>query len=876
MNAAELAILIRARDEASRTVKDMAGSMQRDFDETGKSAGGLGSALGKVGEIASGFLAANVIQGGVQKLTGFLNDSVQAAKESAEVNAQLEAVLKSTGGAAGVTADQARDLSTSLEHLTNFDDETVLSAEDLLLTFTNIGKDAFPQVTAMALDMSQALGQDVKSSAIQLGKALNDPIQGMTALKRVGVSFNEEQIAMVKHMQESGDLAGAQALIMAELTKEFGGSAAAAVAADGGITQMKNAMQDQQELIGAKLIPILAKLTQFKLFLVTLIVARVIPALETLYGWGAKVGGVLKDKFLPPIQQAASIAQSFGDYLLYAAQTGDAFSGYLDAAPGPLIAVWMEMGHLAASAHDLIQHLEEAKHFFELGFGGGQAGGDLGKIQQAAFDFGKTLRDDFLPPLREARDKVEEFWHFFTLGAEGGQVGGELSTIAALAFDIGQKFTEAKDKIAEALDVAKGKAEEFLGGNKREVFEAIGLAFAYMGSAVVVGGIIALGSALLGAAVGLLAFVAPFILIPLAISAVALGILELIKHWDDITKKFPVLGVIADAVKVQLGKFTDWITASFIPNMRELGDKFIAAGEAIVTWVNAHWDTIRIVIEGVMAVVALYLYTTWEEIKLVVEAAFKSLEGLLDIFTGIFTGNWGLAWDGVKEIASAGWELIKGLFELHKRILGEIWDAIGDKVIGAAKAMMSGALNAIDSLWNDEVKPWFLGLPNNIVSAIGDVGSKLWDVGVSIVQGLINGVKSMIGEVTGAVGGVIDAIPDVAKKLLHINSPSLVMAGIGRSIAEGLSVGMTDGMHQITLPKVTGLVQAIPAAAGRGIAAARGSGAAGGAGGGLTLNLSVTAPLGTPAQVAAAVLDALVHLERRGGLPPGTTRGLAT
>ena len=64
---------------------------------------------------------------------------------------QLNAVLKSTAGVAGVTAQAADDLAKSLEGVTNFDDEAVLSAENLLLTFTKIGKDIFPQTTETVL-----------------------------------------------------------------------------------------------------------------------------------------------------------------------------------------------------------------------------------------------------------------------------------------------------------------------------------------------------------------------------------------------------------------------------------------------------------------------------------------------------------------------------------------------------------------------------------------------------------------------------------------------------------------------------------------------------------------------------------------------------
>ena len=133
----------------------------------------------------------------------------------------------STGGAAGLTADELAGLSGDLSQaagMSTFCDDAVLALENLLLTFTNVKGDIFKQATAIGVDMATALGTEPAAAAMQLGKALNDPIKGIAALSRVGVTFTEEQKDQIKVMQEAGDMAGAQAVILAELNKEFGGS----------------------------------------------------------------------------------------------------------------------------------------------------------------------------------------------------------------------------------------------------------------------------------------------------------------------------------------------------------------------------------------------------------------------------------------------------------------------------------------------------------------------------------------------------------------------------------------------------------------------------------------------------------------------------
>lgn len=178
--------------------------------------------------------------------------SVNQAREAIANEKQLDAVLRSTAGAAGVQREEAIGLASALSRVTNFTDDTILSGENLLLTFTNIGKDIFPQVTETMLNMSQALGQDTKNSAIQLGKALQDPIQGVTALSRVGVNFTDQQKAMIKTLVESGHALDAQKMILKELETEFGGSARALMDP---ITQVTNQIGELGEAIGRRLLP---------------------------------------------------------------------------------------------------------------------------------------------------------------------------------------------------------------------------------------------------------------------------------------------------------------------------------------------------------------------------------------------------------------------------------------------------------------------------------------------------------------------------------------------------------------------------------------------------------------------------------------------
>lgn len=244
---------VRLRIDQQAAQKDITTGLGKAGEQAGKKAG---SGFSKTFKAAAAGLAG---LGAISFFKGAIDEGIEAQK----VGAQTTAVLKSTGGAAGITSDQIGNLATAISNKIGVDDEAIQSNENLLLTFTNIrnevgkGNDIFNQATQTVSDMSAALGQDGKSSAIQLGKALNDPIKGITALSRVGVSFTDQQKKAITTAVKHGDTLKAQKIILGELTKEFGGSAAA-VATPG--DKMKVAWGNLQETIGTALLPTLGSL----------------------------------------------------------------------------------------------------------------------------------------------------------------------------------------------------------------------------------------------------------------------------------------------------------------------------------------------------------------------------------------------------------------------------------------------------------------------------------------------------------------------------------------------------------------------------------------------------------------------------------------
>jgi hypothetical protein len=203
-------------------------------------------------------IAGAALAGGV----ALIGKSLRDAAESQKVFAQTEAVLKSTGTTANGTAKDIQALASSLQKSTAFNDEAILSGANLLLTFKNIQNqagetnDIFDQTVRASLDVARAMGTDASGEAIRLGKALNDPVKGISALTRVGIQFTDQQKEQIKTLTASGDLLGAQKIILAELQSQFGGSAAAyAQTFAGQVEGLNNELNDLSEEIGFMVMP---------------------------------------------------------------------------------------------------------------------------------------------------------------------------------------------------------------------------------------------------------------------------------------------------------------------------------------------------------------------------------------------------------------------------------------------------------------------------------------------------------------------------------------------------------------------------------------------------------------------------------------------
>lgn len=235
---AVLELLVQLRDEASSGLDS------------------LGGAMGNIGAIAGGAALAGVVA-----LGGAIIGGVGDAQEARAIFAETEQIIKNTGGAAGVTAQQVVDLASSLSDAAGrslFGDDQIQGAENVILKFKEL-KVPIADVTQLSLDMAQTLGTAPADAAKQLGLALQNPFDAAAKLAKQGIVLSESQTATLEAFKANGDAAGAQTFLMEQLNATYGGQAEAAAKAAGGMVQFKAGLGETFETIGGKLLPVLDK-----------------------------------------------------------------------------------------------------------------------------------------------------------------------------------------------------------------------------------------------------------------------------------------------------------------------------------------------------------------------------------------------------------------------------------------------------------------------------------------------------------------------------------------------------------------------------------------------------------------------------------------
>jgi hypothetical protein len=202
--------------KSNKKTTKAAGEQQKKFTTT------IGSLRSALPATAS---AIYLVQQAYAILKGALDTVNEAYEKQFSSEIQLQAILKTTSNAIGFTTEEIYKMTDAWSSMTGINDSILNEAAAIGATFVDISKEVFPDLIEQALNMSTIFKQDLKQSIIQLGVATNN-LQ-VSRLTRIGISFTDQQKKQIRVLRESGDVLGAQILIMEELEREIGGVAQA-------------------------------------------------------------------------------------------------------------------------------------------------------------------------------------------------------------------------------------------------------------------------------------------------------------------------------------------------------------------------------------------------------------------------------------------------------------------------------------------------------------------------------------------------------------------------------------------------------------------------------------------------------------------------
>jgi phage-related protein len=817
-SSAELALILSLVDDVSKTARDVKG----ELEGVGKQGMSVQKIVSDLGNIGFGILKAGAIVGAaaIAGIGAALTSCVKDAMDYQAVAAQTAAVIKSTGGAAGVTAEEVLAMADALQTTTRFSDDAILQGQNLLLTFTNIGEDVFPLATEAMLDMATAMGTDASGSAIQLGKALNDPTKGITALTRVGVVFTEEQKNLIKSLQESGDLAGAQAVILQELQKEFGGSAEAAGKTFAGqLDILKNTFDDLKKGIGMKFLPVLQQLgTALTTALAKPEVKAAIDSIVAAIGKFAEgLGEVIALVLQGDLEGALSrifgsevaariieIATAIGGFV---SQVATFVKDHAEAFKGALIAI----GAILAGAMIVTSITKIAGVIGSLaspvgiivaavGLLGAAWASNWGGIQEKT----KAVIDWLTPYVNGAISAISTWW-----AANGATI---IATVVATWEWIKQAFTDAVAYIGPIVTGFINAISTWWAENGTTVIASVTATWEWIKTAftdavafigpIVSGALTAISTwwAENGATI-IASITATWKWIKMAFQAavdfikpIVENALKAIKGWWDengasvlagVTYQ-AAFGIIKSTVESALNMIKSWwdangaqVLASVTATWEFIKGAFVTYFAIVQGVVETVWAVIKGIWERYGGEITAVITNVWEIIKTVFSTAFGVIKDLFDAFSLLFQGDVGgfalkideafdTLWEGVKTVVSLAWDNIRlvaavAMDAMHLA-LETAWGYIKQLFIDAWEGIKQAVVDAWAAICQAVTDAWEgfkTAITNLLTAAIKIFTDTNWgQLGIDIITGIAAGITSAAKVIWDAIMAAINSVID--------------------------------------------------------------------------------------------------------------------
>lgn len=233
----------------------------------------------------------------------------------------------------------------------------------------------------------------------------------------------------------------------------------------------------------------------------------------------------------------------------------------------------------------------------------------------------------------------------------------------------------------------------------------------------------------------------------LAVIAVITVLVAAFKHLWDTNESFRnAITAIWNGIVSKIQAFCQGI----VDRLNALGFEF----GSIVDVLKSLWD-------GLCQFLAPVFEAAFSVVSTVLGSVLNVITGLLDVFIGLFTGNWSQLWDGVKEIFSGVWDAITGLFDTALNLLKSLAAVVFGWFGTTWESVWTGIKSFFETIWNGIVA-FFSGIWSSIVStvtaqinavktvvttvftAIKTTASTIWKGIKTVISTVVDGIKSKV------------------------------------------------------------------------------------------------------------------------------------
>ncbi|MFI1521664.1 hypothetical protein [Kitasatospora cineracea] len=196
-----------------------------------------------------------------------------------------------------------------------------------------------------------------------------------------------------------------------------------------------------------------------------------------------------------------------------------------------------------------------------------------------------------------------------------------------------------------------------------------------------------------------------------------------------------------------------------------------SAWASVSSWTASTWASVTSWVSGAASSAASAASSAWRNVSSWTASAWSEVSSWT-------ASSWRSVTSTVSSAASSTASAVSTAWRNVQSWTASAWDACTRAVASAWSNIVSGVSTGIS-----ETIKFVAGLPGQILGAIGDLGSLLYEKGKSAIQGLINGMKSI--SVSNVVGGIIDKInpfkasapaPQTAAPQTLMASPMLLAA----------------------------------------------------------------------------------------------------